>query len=659
MEIPHIIHYCWFGPRKPREVRNFISSWKKLMPDYTFLEWNEQNADFSRNAYAREAYEAKRYAFVSDVVRVEKLYQYGGVYFDTDIKVLKRFDEYLKAGGAVFSMERVGCISTAFMAAEPGHPVFGELLEEYGKRRFKRPDGREDRTTINERLTRILSARGLSLAGDGIYTLSSGIRVYPAEYFSAFDTDYWYPALTDKTCTIHYMFSSWHKPWVRIKGRFYHRLFDLLGESSYRKVRTRLKLSRNRSRIDSGDPVPWTEAMLLGHAVFDGEMRLPENADWRAVYEEMKSQTVAALVLRDLPKLPVDAALRSEWEDEAMAQAARGVMKRYEQDAVVRTLEDAGIPFAILKGTAAAMYYPEPELRLLGDIDVLVREADFKKAGAALKEAGFRDAFPEMNTSRHINFERNDVQVELHRRFSFVNGKAEAGKIDRLLARGLKMTRQASVEDSAFPVLPEVLNGLVLLLHIGQHLESGLGLRQIMDWLLFVDRKVDDSFWERKMKPLTDAVGMTPLALTVTRMGQIFLGLPEKRHSFALAADRETAEELFALVLMSGNFGKKDPERSRAVRIMSASLSPRGFFENLQGSGVKNWPAVRKYPALRPFAFLYQFFRYLSQVRERGNIPETFLSDYGETRRRARLLKRLHATRQSAGIAEPRNGDAI
>ena len=90
MSIPKIIHYCWFGggPISP-ESRKCIESWKKYCPDYKIIEWNEQNFEISQNRYAQQAYEAKKYAFVSDYVRLAVLYRYGGIYLDTDVELVR------------------------------------------------------------------------------------------------------------------------------------------------------------------------------------------------------------------------------------------------------------------------------------------------------------------------------------------------------------------------------------------------------------------------------------------------------------------------------------------------------------------------------------------------------------------------------------------
>ena len=102
MSIPKIIHYCWFGggPISP-ESRKCIESWKKYCPDYKIIEWNEQNFEISQNRYAQQAYEAKKYAFVSDYVRLAVLYEYGGIYLDTDVELVRPLDELLEHKGFI------------------------------------------------------------------------------------------------------------------------------------------------------------------------------------------------------------------------------------------------------------------------------------------------------------------------------------------------------------------------------------------------------------------------------------------------------------------------------------------------------------------------------------------------------------------------------
>ena len=117
--IPKIIHYCWFGRgAKSDLMQKCISSWKMFMPNYKIIEWNEDNVDFKANTYLEEAYELKKYAFMSDYVRLKVIYEYGGIYLDTDVELLKSLEPILKKGG-FFSFEREQTIATGLgFAAE-------------------------------------------------------------------------------------------------------------------------------------------------------------------------------------------------------------------------------------------------------------------------------------------------------------------------------------------------------------------------------------------------------------------------------------------------------------------------------------------------------------------------------------------------------------
>ena len=122
--IPKTLHYCWFGNGKKSElVQNCIQSWKKAMPDYTIIEWNESNSDITANKYISEAYSANKWAFVSDYIRLRVLFEYGGIYLDTDVETLKSFDAFLN-NEAFTGFESNDSIITAVIGAEKKQCVF-------------------------------------------------------------------------------------------------------------------------------------------------------------------------------------------------------------------------------------------------------------------------------------------------------------------------------------------------------------------------------------------------------------------------------------------------------------------------------------------------------------------------------------------------------
>lgn len=208
--IPKIIHYCWFGRGPKNELAiKCIESWEKFLPDYEIKEWNEDNFDVSMYPYAKEALENRKFAFVTDVVRLYALYTEGGVYMDTDVEVLKSYDPFLHHH--MFSgFENNGYVPTGMMAAEKGSLWAKELLDEYNNRRFVKEDGTYDITTNTIVITNYMRNKGLKL-NNTYQDFPNLCTMYPSEYFCPKDHGTGKINLTDKTVCIHHFAGSWHE----------------------------------------------------------------------------------------------------------------------------------------------------------------------------------------------------------------------------------------------------------------------------------------------------------------------------------------------------------------------------------------------------------------------------------------------------------------
>ena len=164
--IPKIIHYCWFGGKPlPKSAEKCIASWKKYLPGYEVKRWDESNFDVNAIPYTREAYAACKYAFVSDYARFWILYHYGGVYFDTDVEVIRPIDDIINRGGFLGVESNRNGIYTVNpglgFAATQGTAVIGEMVNLYSTFHFTNTDGASDLKNIVEITTEYLSARGL------------------------------------------------------------------------------------------------------------------------------------------------------------------------------------------------------------------------------------------------------------------------------------------------------------------------------------------------------------------------------------------------------------------------------------------------------------------------------------------------------------------
>lgn len=198
--IPKIIHYCWFGNKeKPQKVVRLIGGWKQKLPDYVIKEWNEDNFNVNYCDFTREAYLNKKFAFVSDVVRLYALSNEGGIYLDTDIEVIKSFDDLLFSPFLI-GYERPNIIGTGFIGANKGNLLISQFLREYTKKHFVKNDGTLDETPN----TKLLS--------DFIQNNSLSVQIFPIDYFCAKDYVTGKIRKTNNTYCIHHYAASW-KPW--------------------------------------------------------------------------------------------------------------------------------------------------------------------------------------------------------------------------------------------------------------------------------------------------------------------------------------------------------------------------------------------------------------------------------------------------------------
>lgn len=208
--IPKIIHYCWFGGNQLDALsKECIESWRKYCPDYKIIEWNENNFNIHSNRYVEEAYTAKKYAFVSDYVRLYALKEYGGIYMDTDVELIKGFDAFINNDGFL-GFEDSKQFATAVIGAKKENQLIDCMLNYYNNRSFILPDGNWDLTTNVDVITRILKEK-YNVALDNTYQkLENVITLYPKDYFSPKDYETNQINITGNTVSIHHFNASWY-----------------------------------------------------------------------------------------------------------------------------------------------------------------------------------------------------------------------------------------------------------------------------------------------------------------------------------------------------------------------------------------------------------------------------------------------------------------
>lgn len=245
--IPKVIHYCWFGKgNKSDEILRCIDSWHHFFPDFQYIEWNEDNCNINENAYVQQAYRAKKYAFVSDYMRIKALTEYGGIYFDTDYEVIKPMDEILKTGSLIVGMESRESVLTAMIAVEPNNEIMKKFLDSYAQRSFISDNGELDMTPINHGFSSILTKYGVDLKCNDKQIIDNGIVLYPIEVLCGFDVENWHEKITENTVGIHHMGNSWATPKMRKLVRRIKFLQKVLGYDNYDKIKMLMKDKRRK-----------------------------------------------------------------------------------------------------------------------------------------------------------------------------------------------------------------------------------------------------------------------------------------------------------------------------------------------------------------------------------------------------------------------------
>lgn len=230
MMIPKVIHYCWFGGKPlPEDVKRYIKTWKKYCPDYEIKEWNESNFDVKQNQYCREAYEAKKWAFVSDYVRLKVLYDYGGIYMDTDVEVCKPLD-HLASYGFWSGFESESQIPTGTMASCRDNELLGYLLSYYDDKYFKNEDGSYDMTTNVITITRMIKDKYDVELNNTFQIFGNNNAIFPFEYFCAKDFFSGKVNRTENTYTIHHFQGSWLSDNERKKQKIRKVLIKVIGK---------------------------------------------------------------------------------------------------------------------------------------------------------------------------------------------------------------------------------------------------------------------------------------------------------------------------------------------------------------------------------------------------------------------------------------------
>lgn len=357
------------------------------------------------------------------------------------------------------------------------------------------------------------------------------------------------------------------------------------------------------------------------------ESRNPEPVP-NYIRAELNAQAVEGLTAEAFPN-------ENNLGDFYLATFARMIQA---QEEVLSLLQQANIPVVIIKGTAAGIYYPMPYLRAYGDIDLLVLPDHYHTAIQLILNHGY------VQDGRigeyHTSFDKGKFQFELHQSLAGPDAIKESTYVSHYIRTGFDNIQIFSMDlpECTFPMLPWKQNGLILIWHFLAHLYNGIGLRHAIDWMMFVHCCLSSEEQYAEFREALENAGLLTLAKAVTRMCQLYLGLDENI-SWCKDADDELCAELMEFIMEQGNFGTKRSD-DKVAKVLTRYRTPVSFLKGMQQKGLHDWRAIKNYPFLKPFAWLYTGVqgskRYLT-AEGRKKLAE----NQKESLRRRRMMDRL------------------
>lgn len=377
---------------------------------------------------------------------------------------------------------------------------------------------------------------------------------------------------------------------------------------------------------------------LLSSAMFQKPFHADKEVDWKAVFDECKAQSVISLTFSALPKDKVPQNIYAHWKALVNENLAVNSKISYAHTMLNELLNQAKIPYVILKGCASAEYYNDSLLRTMGDVDFYVPPAYFEKADTLLLKNGFKSN--EIDHEYEKAYTKDDVIFELHNTVNGVPGGKVGIKIRHFFDDIFEKSELKRFDLAEYYSPSPFHHGLVMLLHVARHMiTGGIGLRHFCDWAVFVDKVGDDfvPMFENKLKQ----VGLWRFAQIMTQFCTAFLGL--KPQAWAGNIDKKLLNDLKNDIFAGGNFGHKDLSRADEAKFITSRK--KGGVNNdsnvkqavLSANEIvrKHWKFADKVPIVYPAGWAFFGGRYAirSIVGKRDRVKVSTLVKGAEKRK--------------------------
>ncbi len=365
---------------------------------------------------------------------------------------------------------------------------------------------------------------------------------------------------------------------------------------------------------------------LLSRALFGAETALEQPVDWEKLHKEATVHAVLPLVYQALTaderaQIPTD--LQEKWQKDVYLRVLINEQILFEQTEIVEKLKERNIRGVILKGQGSALHYPDPTLRVMGDIDLLIDNAYIDEVSQFLLEDEYEET---KDGDLHRSFRKWITVVEVHKKPISLDFN-ENPNIKEAMTAFFADILDKRIEIDGTPLPCYLHQAVVLLAHKLTHFLSGeLGLRQLCDWAVFVKARLDETLWN-ELSPLLDAFGIKTFTLVITKVCIDYLGLPSACAPWAEESDAALAKDVVELIVESGNFGRKAGNTYGQRLFVDAHSKNRirSFFKVLGSACRQHWKACEKHPILMPIAPIVLYFKYL-KMRKAGQRQKLRLS---------------------------------
>ncbi|MBQ3079717.1 MAG: nucleotidyltransferase family protein [Clostridia bacterium] len=349
----------------------------------------------------------------------------------------------------------------------------------------------------------------------------------------------------------------------------------------------------------------------------DASIEIPEDLDVKHLSVFSQQQGVLSFVIDQSirRKLPISNEWLSSWQILEYKKALKNERMMKAQNSVISWFEKAGISSIILKGTSSAAYYPHPEVRSMGDIDILVERKRLEDACRIMEENGYKQL--ELTHEYHVVYVNGEIFVEIHHTASDVPDSPGGDAAKSIMEGFLTGIQRKNVLGYEIPVMAEENQGIILMIHIERHMQQGgVGFRQLMDWAAFFS-KTDRSFFTDRLLPMFDSCGLKKFALAVSKLCAVYLGVHASDMDLFEDIDDELCDMLMENLIRSGNMGKAEKGSLRGMFADRDSAGSdkkhgfmRAFIKKAKVQAQRNFPAAKKLPFLLPVFIAYLLIRY-------------------------------------------------